>query len=337
MQKDSLKTITRQFNEYDLLKVFATLLVVIGHVTIRYNDTSYPGLDTSLPVMVTQIIYLFHMPLFMALSGAIFDLGKQSGKYVSFTPFVLNKTKRLLVPYILVGTCFLVPSMYFFNSNGTNNIIFYYKNLLWGTDCRHLWYLLALFEIFILHYTLTRYLKITNNLTLLLCSIIIATLYSRYCQFDLYSFNMAIRYYPYFIIGTLATNCENIPKRKIYYFVYIAVTVILAYAIKISHNTVADIFLSILLPMPIIGFLLLFSKTLIQRFDINRKWFGCLLNYSFPIYLFHIPAIYLYDKIIPFISLAISIPATIIAAILISFVITKIIRGLHGQFFIGEK
>lgn len=98
----------RALNEYDLLKVFATLLVVIGHVTIRYNSTSYPTSNTIIPQIITQVIYLFHMPLFMALSGAIYRLGEV--KYKQFTSFVKSKVKRLIVPYFFVGLFFLVPS-----------------------------------------------------------------------------------------------------------------------------------------------------------------------------------------------------------------------------------
>lgn len=126
----------RALNEYDLLKVFATLLVVIGHVTIRYNSTSYPTSNTIIPQIITQVIYLFHMPLFMALSGAIYRLGEV--KYKQFTSFVKSKVKRLIVPYFFVGLFFLVPSICLFQVQNSNEIFKTIWQLLLGQDCRHL-------------------------------------------------------------------------------------------------------------------------------------------------------------------------------------------------------
>lgn len=88
-------------NEYDLLKAIAILLVVIGHIT-----NHYPQLGA-----VTSAIYLFHMPLFIAISGAVYQMGVDRGKYVEFLPFVANKVKRILVPLIFTAVCVLMPTL----------------------------------------------------------------------------------------------------------------------------------------------------------------------------------------------------------------------------------
>lgn len=126
----------RVLNEYDLLKFFATFLVVTGHVTIRYNSTSYPGIDTTVPEAITQVIYLFHMPLFMALSGAVYRLNETL--YSSFTSFVAIKARRLIVPYFFVGLFFLVPSVCLFEVQTCGEIGLRCVSLLLGEDCRHL-------------------------------------------------------------------------------------------------------------------------------------------------------------------------------------------------------
>ena len=71
--------------EYNYLKVITILLVVFGHSTYYIIKTNFGGIDYfnliqnhySLLVMkllntLPKIIYYFHMPLFMAISGAFF-------------------------------------------------------------------------------------------------------------------------------------------------------------------------------------------------------------------------------------------------------------------------
>lgn len=53
------------------------------------------------------------MPLFIALSGAIFQIGLNKGKYILFLPFLKNKILRIGIPFLAVGSLFLAPLLYF--------------------------------------------------------------------------------------------------------------------------------------------------------------------------------------------------------------------------------
>ena len=85
MKKESAENNTHiNITEYDTLRVIVTLLVIIGHSTYYYIMTQYGGCDYTaftLPKLsnfyrmaeyMVSIIYLFHMPLYMALSGALY-------------------------------------------------------------------------------------------------------------------------------------------------------------------------------------------------------------------------------------------------------------------------
>lgn len=83
----------------DALKGFAILLVVMGHV-IPWSFRSFEtALDESpTPILLWKIIYSFHMPLFIFISGFLFG----QSHYVSFKEYVVKmwkKTKMLLIPY----------------------------------------------------------------------------------------------------------------------------------------------------------------------------------------------------------------------------------------------
>lgn len=73
----------RKIEEYTVLRGVVTVLVVIGHSIVIKSATQYGGYDYSvigstnrlclmLFMILHDMIYSFHMPLFMALSGALF-------------------------------------------------------------------------------------------------------------------------------------------------------------------------------------------------------------------------------------------------------------------------
>lgn len=79
--------------EYDILRVVTTMLVIIGHCTSFCILTPYGGCDYTeftrpeeslfyiMVRYVSKLIYSFHMPLYMALSGALFRLNSLRGGY----------------------------------------------------------------------------------------------------------------------------------------------------------------------------------------------------------------------------------------------------------------
>lgn len=72
-----------RYDYIDIAKGLGILMVVWAHIMI----TGWTH----------QFIYAFHMPLFFFLSGMLF----QKEKYLSFGSFVVRRSKRLLVPYVV--------------------------------------------------------------------------------------------------------------------------------------------------------------------------------------------------------------------------------------------
>lgn len=317
----------RRYNKYDALKILAVFLVVIGHVTIRYNDTSYPGHETRIARLITFVIYSFHMPLFMAISGSVFQLCVNKGKYNEFVSFVRNKSRRLLIPYFFVGVAILVPVIVL-----TNHADIYksYESLLLGKDCRHLWYILALFEIMIVHYFLRR----GKKYILFLMAVGIACLFSMYADVEIFSINMAVRYYPYFLLGAsvikISANVKNIVA-------CILGVLVCGVGIYMSNIVAVDVFLNIIAPCFIVLLLYqLADMTLNVAKMMKSSFCKMIADYSYPIYLFHVPVIYILDYVIDTGNLAIDASILILGAIAGSIGLTFIIRKLKGYALIGE-
>lgn len=156
--------------EYEILRVIVTLLVVLGHCTYISILTPYGGVDYTLafrsteisPVLkaarlVTAMIYEFHMPLFMALSGALFEHTLKK-KELTFLGLAKSKAKRLLIPFVVVSLFYSTPLKwiggYYINSEKlVQDIIL---GQLFSQGNTHLWYLEALFLIFLCVYLLEK-------------------------------------------------------------------------------------------------------------------------------------------------------------------------------------
>ena len=93
----------QRFEYIDTIKGFAILLVVMGHV-IAWSFESFDAVISMspTPILLWHIIYSFHMPLFMFVSGMLFGLSH----FESFKDYVTKiwkKTKMLIVPYLVCG------------------------------------------------------------------------------------------------------------------------------------------------------------------------------------------------------------------------------------------
>lgn len=192
----------RTLNEYDVLKAMAIILVVIGHATILYSPTKHPEQDVGVAQLITKAIYMFHMPLFMALSGAVYAIGRARGKYAEFMPFALNKSRRLIVPYICMGLFVLLPVICWLRPGDP---IRHFTDILIGNNNYHLWYLLALAEIFIIQW-IADYIGIPHWIMLIIAFVTATTLSITGMQCNILCINMAVWYYPYFIIGMMLTR-----------------------------------------------------------------------------------------------------------------------------------
>ncbi len=197
--------------EYDVLRVFTTILVVVGHCTYLRILTPYGGIDYfpqsagdpqavvgKLLVTLVRLIYCFHMPLFVALSGAIFYRKMETQKYSCLRCIVLDKAKRLLVPFLVVTTVYTVPikliSGYFADSQNPLLDILMGQYLLQGNT--HLWFLPTLFVVFVVAFLMEKYCT-GDWIKLILCSI--AYVVSRLVAVNLISY--VLEYLIWFYVG----------------------------------------------------------------------------------------------------------------------------------------
>ena len=144
-----------RINWIDFGKGFTIFLVLLGHVFLGlYESGKFPSYDKVL-ITITSQVYIFHIPVFFALSGFFF---KPVEDIKSFKNFALKRTVVLGLPYIFysiihfilqkaAGSSVRVPTT-------IHNLIDIYKTPL-GVS----WYLYTLWIISMVYGLLSVYIK----------------------------------------------------------------------------------------------------------------------------------------------------------------------------------
>lgn len=153
--------------------------------------------------LVTDFIYSFHMPLFIALSGSLFALRKEQ----SLRTLVRKKAKRLLIPFFGVWLMWNIPIKFFTGYYDGVSCLKIIEQMAFPASV-YLWYLEALFFIFLIAWVI---LKLNVNgqiIAVLLCWIVGVVIYQRYYYYHF--LGDPLYYLAWFYIGY---RMEDIKKQ----------------------------------------------------------------------------------------------------------------------------
>ena len=143
---------------YDIIRLFAAALVVLGHSTYLTITTDHGGINYTFETVKNVFssaffkewlywsawVYRFHIPLFFMLAGSVFALCPD----IEIFPLLIKKARRLLVPFFLCGLFFMIPLKTaggFFDKGKLPEIVIAF---LTGHESGHLWFLPSLFWCF---------------------------------------------------------------------------------------------------------------------------------------------------------------------------------------------
>lgn len=318
----------------DIMKIICALLVVIGHVVSVYTPFAYIQMPSDrLLLGVWKVIYSFHMPAFVAISGALFFHIKNRGGYSRESKFVVNKIKRLLVPYIVFCLFAVIPVMHYLGEDMSVSLIF--NNYILAENPRHLWYLFMLFFVFIIS---NRMYGLIRNYSSLALFVVICIFYLGSflpIRFQLYNIS---KYLLYFYLGGALYENRNLLKIK-YNLYYMIGMMSLIFSVFFLLHEKTRMFGSqtgeMLLAMSGIILLYLCSKIISNT---KISCFECLSKNSYGIYLFHPMLNYLiFAKggcyfTNPYISCVIVSIINVVGSVFL----TELCRKLHIKFIIGE-
>lgn len=147
----------------NFVKTVLMIIVVLYHSVLFWKGTWFTGTPArSAPILVVLSNWMnsFHIYGFTLVSGYLFFFLKQEkGKYPRFLPFMLNKARRLLIPYAFVALVWVIPfSVYYFKYDVVDIV----KRFVLGASPSQLWFLLMLFGVFVIFYPLSNFFERHN-------------------------------------------------------------------------------------------------------------------------------------------------------------------------------
>ena len=267
-----------KLSEIALLRVLATFSIVVWHTYCSYicwGVADSPA-NSFYSRFFTRIFPDANMPLFTFIAGYLFCfLLKEKGKYRSFKEFVKNKTHRLLIPFLVLGSMI--------------NLCEYGKDivdLFYGLP-NHLWYCLMLFYVFIASWLVNKYLPGGGRTFMMLISFL-AVVYGRSAlsvRFPL-GLYLPLFYYGFFHAGFLFREKF---EAKILSSKLIVALIFCGYVVScIFYNR------HMVLPLALTQIILLFAAAKwfcnLQFYSKNerlKKTIEIFSKYSFGIYVFH--------------------------------------------------
>jgi len=211
---------SKKIVEYDVVRTYALLFVLLGHCTYNAILTDYGGIDIGVDGSVscvmqkglcflTAVFYKFHMPLFVALSGSLWAVHLQKKGLPKFSSAWQGKARRLLIPFLVAALFWSIPLKYisgYWDYAGSDTLtqIFVGQILMFGNFNSHLWFVQALFWIFLMSWVVERF-QLRKNTKTFVCLLFILSICCMYVhqKFHIELLNMltAFQYLLWFYVG----------------------------------------------------------------------------------------------------------------------------------------
>ncbi|WP_394332809.1 acyltransferase family protein [Bacteroides faecichinchillae] len=205
----------KQVKDYRIsnLRVFAILTVVLGHSIILYSSSwhlmpthvSVPLLDT-----LKNIINTYQMELYFFISGwCCYSSIIKSKNYQSF---LQSKIKRLIIPYLLFGLLWMLPIKLALNIPAYQNVslVKIYLDYFLGFNNGHLWFLYALFLIFVISWIINRmFIKLKWGGYLCLAFTFLMQILSNIAYISIFNISAGMKYAFWFQAGLCIRQYGN--------------------------------------------------------------------------------------------------------------------------------
>ncbi|WP_321436770.1 acyltransferase [uncultured Bacteroides sp.] len=138
----------KQYDYITLSKALGIILVVVGHFTSTVYMPAYY-------VEMKNFIFSFHMPLFMILSGFLFQMSLRKSGKISLLSFLKKKFLRLMVPYFFISFAIAALNLVIGAFMPVKRMVdwhylleIFYTNV--GGSAVFLWFMYTLFMIFVI-------------------------------------------------------------------------------------------------------------------------------------------------------------------------------------------
>lgn len=325
------------------IKAILMLFVVLYHSLCVFVSNGWgpyePATESPVLGVMAEWLGTFHIYGFALISGYIFYYIKfNGGGYQRYLPFLGNKAKRLLIPYIFIAAIWVIPVYIYFW--GVEDVI---TKFVLGTSPSQLWFLLMLFWAFFLFWPISRIVDKKPVFGGVLVSILfcLGVVVPNY-----FCIGSGLQYTLFFYFGFLIRKFDlgNKILYKVPSFIYILINVILFIVVKLVERFDGLLFTLLILGFNVIlhsisaiGVFILLQR-FVNRFLQNSKVINFFAKHSMIFYLVHQQLIYFsigwFNTLVPpvvlvLINFAFAMIISTIFSVLMSM--TKVTRFLVGS------
>lgn len=273
----SAKVDSNYFNDISILRVSAMLMVVFYHCLCPYSiwDGSdfYIGFHVPIWDVVDGMLLQIHLPIFFLISGYLYGYKRNLGGYSDNVKFVKDKTLRVLVPYAIVGLflCLLQDRDISQMLNGIS----------------HLWFLMTIFECYVLGKLLDTVLKMQERKVQLVMGglvLFIVLIPYRIPLMQFLCLSNIIKYFPFYMLGMLASKM-NFGKYTKYKAKTLVLIIILLLFFALQQVYIKKTSITMLLGVSIVSFIFIYARCL--NIPKLPSWVTSLDKCSMGIYIVH--------------------------------------------------
>lgn len=337
----------RELKNTSFVKTILMVLIVFYHSIIFLNGKWFTVINIAPGNRCVRYIIdwlnSFHIYAFTLVSGYLFFYVKYERKgYNSFIPFVVNKVKRLVIPYLFVTVVWAVPIYIFFFKPSLSTVI---RRFVLGENPNQLWFLLMLFGVFVIAWPLSDLSVKKYSFWIPIIIFIIGKVAAHYFP-NFFQIWTAFRYFLFFYIGfKIRQNWDKFINR-ISCWLYVLIDIFLFVMCLLGESKQGCIW-SVLgvgldVSLNIVGALMAWRvlQSLSNVFDWTESKIILFLNErSMIVYLFHQQIIYF---VIFYLNGVINqyciVISNFIVSITISLVIaTILLKSNVTRFLTGEK
>lgn len=312
----------------DFIKGLLILLVILGHVL-------QGSLQESLP---RYIIYSFHMPLFVGISGFLINSNKI--QHLTFKELFLKYFNRIIIPWIIA----VIAYDFLLNINNFSfNVLLlgFIKGIIY--PYYHLWFILGFLSYIILYYLMVR---LKTSIRMIICiSLIISICFYIVNKLSLpdnfmgsilkvINHDFRLYFFIFFVFGIYLNQInQSFQANK---WMKISILVLIFCMIMPFHKSSSILsliffFCSNLILLQYVNMLIIKDKLPHQKFI---EWIG---RNSLPFYLWHVIAILLAKSFIGMSSLGKFYFVNIILFLLYSCIIYSLSKiKIINKYFFGK-
>ena len=343
----------QKFEFVDNMKCISMIGVVLWHCMLFYAGNPFWLLRAETPSSIVAFLSNYFdccfVPFFVFASGFLFCITCQKEDRKS-VDIIVGRVKRLLVPWILYGLLWLVPTYTLFDIESFGRIkgtslLGGYKVMLLGQFADMAWFLLMLFWVSLI-WCCFRFLLKKGRIWVSLFVALALVLLSHYglANVDFYKLSQIDQYLWYFYLGTIVYCYWDMSDSYKDVKAVIAAILLVITAIILAQYCGGNFYLTVLTKsINVLGMCVLFFNTtqagLFNGKHISRLM-GWLKLHNMDVYLFQAPWIYVYFVIFyPIVgkSALACILCNFVATAISIFVICEIITFIKARKIFARK